>query len=80
MTDYYETLYNSNDICGNYDLFNLKVKTIDKNEEIEANKPITLEEIGIVLSTFKNNESPGKDDIGIEKLKFFWTDLKYFLS
>ena len=40
VTDYYQTLYNSNDTCGNYDLFNLQAKELDgnvKNRDIEAN-------------------------------------------
>ena len=49
---------------------------LDENEKFEANKPITLGEMEIALSTFKNNKSLGRDGIGIEILKSFCSDLK----
>ena len=36
------------------------------NEKYETNKPITSGEIGIALSTFKNNKIRDVDDVGIE--------------
>ena len=61
VTDYYQTLRNSNNACGNSDLFDLQAKQLDENEKIETNKPIPLGEIGIALSTSKNNKSLGID-------------------
>ena len=34
MTDYYQTLYNSNDTSGNYDFFDLQADKLDENEKL----------------------------------------------
>ena len=76
MSYYYQTLHNSNDTCGNYDLFNLQAEKLDQNDKIETYTPVNIEEIGVTLSIFKKNRSLGIDRIGIEILKFSWPDLK----
>ena len=56
------------------------VPKLDKCKSDELEGPITIDEISAVLKQQKNNKTPGSDGYSSEFFKFFWPDLRYFIT
>lgn len=84
LKDFYANLYSSK---GNIDcnewintLKNLDlIPQLNEDEKNMLRSPITIEEIGIALSTFTPNKSPGNDGLAAEFYQFYWEDIKDML-
>ena len=82
LYSFYSKLYStSHDPVPNFsDLDNLDIPTLNIDEQIECEGPLSQHEILSVLKTCKNNKSPGTDGFPAEFYKFFWNDIKHYLT
>ena len=82
LYSFYSKLYStSHDPVPNFsDLDNLDIPTLNIDEQIECEGQLSQHEILSVLKTCKNNKSPGTDGFPAEFYKFFWNDIKHYLT
>ena len=62
------------------DLDDLDISTLNIDEQIECEGQLSQHEILSVLKTCKNNKSPGTDGFPAEFYKFFWNDIRHYLT
>ncbi|PJE77965.1 hypothetical protein CI610_03104 [invertebrate metagenome] len=85
IKNFYENLYASKDneleevdldiLLGDYE-----VPKIDNEIKSELDRPITMKELAHSVKCLKNGKSPGPDGYTTELNKFFWIDLKFFIT
>ena len=82
---FYKTLYTEkeaatsceNETCSLFSSNNIKLSQIEKDL---CDKALTLKECSESLYELSNNKSPGSDGFTTEFYKFFWTDIKQYIS
>lgn len=62
------------------ELDNLDLPVLTVDEQLDCEGQLTPDEILMVLKTCKNNKTPGTDGFPAEFFKFFWHDIKEYLT
>ena len=82
--NFYRDLYSEKErphkCIGKCQLFDNNIPKLNENDKQSCDKEITMEELGKSLKALPNNKSPGSDGPTTEFYKFFWPDIKTYLS
>ena len=81
LEEHFKCVFSNHDSGEDPSVFvtNINLSKINEREATELGKPVSFDEVNMVLRGMKHNKSPGSDGFPPEFFKYFWSDLKYFV-
>lgn len=84
VKQFYESLYTEKNSDNNISLENIlstfNVAKVTDLDQTKISGPLTENEILISLKRMSNGKSPGSDGFSVDFVKFFWNDIKTFIT